>query len=147
MAGLFNATDFTENELVDHYFRGVQAVKPAHIYIALCTTLCTDSTIGTEVTGGGYARAQLDPSENNWYSTQGTTGSPSTGNTGNTNNAIVITFPSPTLNWGLLISGAILDAASGGNYRFWFNITPNFQVNAGDQQPSFQVGQLTFTFD
>ena len=48
--------------------------KPATVYVALCTTIPTSTTPGTEVTGGSYARVAVTTSSTNF--TENSTVSP-----------------------------------------------------------------------
>ena len=95
-------SDFAENKIVDAVLRGQTLGAPATGYVALYTACPTDSTAGTEVTGGSYARVAITSSLANWAGTQSagsTTASSGTGGTTSNNGAI--TFPAPTANWGV----------------------------------------------
>lgn len=48
-------TDYAENKVVDALIRAQAIGTPATWYVALYTTCPTDSTAGTEVTGGSWA--------------------------------------------------------------------------------------------
>ena len=87
-------SDFLEDEIVKHVFRTGSFTKPAALHTALFTAAPSDSGGGTEVTGGSYARAQLDPLDANWAATAG--------GDGHTENSVAITFPTPSANWGLV---------------------------------------------
>ena len=54
MAG--NLSDYLEVKLLDHFLGTTTYTKPATVYLALYTAAPTDSTAGTEVSGGSYAR-------------------------------------------------------------------------------------------
>jgi hypothetical protein len=131
-------SDYLEGELVKHLFRTGSFTKPAALYIGLYTVAPTDSGGGTEVSGGSYARAQLDPSDANWAA-------PSAGD-GKTSNAAIITFPAPTANWSTVVAFGIFDAASAGNLLLYGTINPTKEVLSGDPQPKFAVGALQITF-
>ena len=49
-------TDYLENKLLAHTFSNTAYTSPSTVYVALYTVAPTDSSVGTEVTGGGYAR-------------------------------------------------------------------------------------------
>lgn len=152
-------TDFLENKLIDFLFRAqaltaiatataAAGTGPATLYIALFTTNPTDSTAGTEVSGGSYARVAVTSSLANWAGTQSagsTTASSGTGGTTSNNNAI--TFPAPTANWGTITGVGVLDASSSGNLIAFAALTTNKTVNNGDAAPSFAAGALTFQID
>jgi hypothetical protein len=151
-------TDFFENKLWDWLFRG-QALGitgatagagsgPANLYIGALTATPTDSTAGTEVSGGSYARVTVASSLANWSGTQGAgTTVASTGTTGGGSNNGAITFPAPTANWGVLTGIGIYDASTGGNLLMWNPLTTPKTVNSGDPAPSFAAAQLAVQLD
>jgi hypothetical protein len=141
-------TDFAENRMVDAALRGQSLGAPATFHIALYTTCPTDSTAGTEVTGGSYARVAVTSSLANWAGTQsaGSTVA-STGSGGTTSNNATITFPAPTANWGVVTCVGFTDAASAGNIWIYQALTVNKTINNGDAAPSFAIGALTFQVD
>ena len=151
-------SDFMENKLIDFLFRaqalgitGATAASgtgPANLYVALYTSNPTDSTAGTEVSGGSYARVTVVSSLANWAGTQsaGST-TASSGSSGTTSNNNAITFPTPSANWGTITGVGILDASTGGNLLAFSALTVNKTVNNGDPAPSFAAGALTFQID
>lgn len=140
-------TDYLENKLADHIFRTTTYSQPAALYVRLLTSNCTDSSAGTEVSGGSYARVQLNPGNSNWKGTHGTTSGASSGTGGTISNASAITFPSPTANWGVVTGFAINDASSSGNDLFCAALTVPKTINNGDAAPSFAIDALTVQFD
>lgn len=141
-------SDTEENNLIDATIRGQALVAPANHYIALYTVCPTDSTAGTEVTGGSYARVSIAASLANWAGTQGSgTTVASSGSGGTTSNNIAITFPAPTANWGTVACWGNTSAASGGNIRFSSSLTTPKTINNGDAAPSFAPGAATFQID
>lgn len=54
MAG--NLSNYLENKLLDHFLGTTSYTMPSSVYVALYTVAPTDSTAGTEVVGGSYAR-------------------------------------------------------------------------------------------
>lgn len=140
-------TDYLENKLIDAMFRGQSFTMPATIYVGLHTSACSDSSVGTEVTGGSYARVAVTSSLANWAGTQSagsTTASSGTG--GQTSNNAAITFPAPTANWGTVVSFGLYDASTSGNMLICQTLTTPKTVNSGDSSPSFSAGALTVTF-
>lgn len=139
-------TDYAENKLVDHIFRGQTFTAPATLYISLHTASCSDSSGGTEVTGGSYARVAVTSSLANWAGTQsaGST-SASSGTGGQTSNNAAITFPAPTANWGSVTHFGIYDASTSGNMIICQSLTTSKTINNGDAAPSFAIGALTVT--
>lgn len=141
-------SDFAENKMVDAALRAQALGAPASFFIALYTTCPTDSTAGTEVTGGSYARVSVTSSLANWAGTQsaGSTVA-SSGTGGTTSNNATITFPAPTANWGVVTCVGWTDAASAGNIWIYNALTVNKTINNGDAAPSFAIGALTFQVD
>ena len=105
----------------------------AAVWIALFTADPTDSTGGTEVTGGAYARVD---SKGKWAV-------PAAGSVAN--NA-VITFPTASANWGTVTGFAVMSASTGGSQLMWGSLTAAKAVNNGDTA-SFASGALTLTED
>lgn len=141
-------TDFAENKLIDYLFRAQASSLPATWYVGLFTTCPTDSTAGTEVTGGSYARVSVTSSLANWAGTQsaGST-TASTGTGGTTSNNGAITFPSPTANWGTVECWGLFDASTSGNLWVFSALTVNKTINNGDAAPSFAAAAATFQID
>jgi hypothetical protein len=141
-------TDYAENKMVDWLLRGQALTPPATTYFALFTTCPTDSTGGTEVTGGSYARVSLASSLANWAGTQAAASTvASTGTSGTTSNNGVITFPAPTANWGTVLCWGLLDALTAGNLWIYSTLTTSKTINNGDAAPSFAAGAATFQID
>lgn len=139
------ASDYLENQLIDHLFRGATFAKPTTIYFALYTAAPSDSGGGTEVSGGSYARVAITPSNTNFNATQGGTSGASSGASGNTTNAVAITFPAPTASWGTVTHYGVFDASSGGNLLIWGALNTSKTINNGDAAPSFSAGNLSVT--
>jgi hypothetical protein len=144
-----NASNYLENQLIDHLFRTATFAKPTTLYFALFTAVADgDANSVTEVSGGSYARVAVTPLNTNFNgtggSTSGTSGSQS-GTGGNTTNAVQITFPAPTGNWGTVSHYGIYDASTSGNLLIWGVLNSSKTVNSGDAAPSFAVGNLSIT--
>ena len=131
-------SDYLEGELVKHLFRTGSFAKPSALYVGLFTGAPSDSGGGTEVSGGSYARAPLDPGDANWTA-------PSAGD-GKTSNGVQLSYAAPTANWGTVVAFGIFDAASGGNLLLHGAINPTRTVLSGDPAPKFPVGALQITF-
>lgn len=141
-------TDYAENKIVDALIRGQTLGAPATWYVALYTTCPTDSTAGTEVTGGSYARVAVTAGLTQWAGTQSagsTTASSGTG--GTTSNNSSIPFPAPTANWGTINCWGLVDASTAGNIWVYSSLTAAKTVNNGDAAPSFAAGAATFQID
>ena len=151
-------TDILENKFIDWFFRaqaiglaGASAAAgtgPANLYFALYTVAPTDSSAGTEVTGGSYARQGVVSALANWAGTQsaGSTAA-SSGTSGTTSNNNLITFPSPSGNWGTIVAWGICDSVSGGSLLFYTLQTPNKTVNNGDPAPTIAIGAAQVQID
>lgn len=138
MAG--SKSDVWENEVLKYVTgqtaNAVIATTPlTAVYIALYTVAPTDSTNGTEVTGGSYARVD---SKGKWATPSG----------GSVSNNATITFPTATADWGTVVAFAIRTESSGtaGSMLMWGTLTANKTVLTGDT-PSFGVGALVLTED
>lgn len=151
-------TDFSENKLIDWFFRGqalgitggsaAAGTGPATLYVALFTANPTDVGGGTEATGGSYARVAVTSSLANWAGTQGAASTvASAGTSGTTSNNGVVTFPAPTASWGTVTGFAVFDASAAGNMLFFSALTTSKTVNNGDAAPSFAAAALTFQLD
>lgn len=141
-------TDYLENKLIDFLFRAQTFTPPAALFIALYTANPTDSSAGTEVTGGSYARVSVTSSLANWAGTQSATSTTaSSGTGGTTSNNAVITFPAPTANWGVVTGIAVMDASTAGNMWFFGALTTSKTVNNGDAAPTIAISTLTLQLD
>lgn len=143
--GTAQASDYLENKIVDHLYRSAVWAKPTACWIALFTSAPNDAGSGVEVSAGGYARVNLPPSDANWTATQGGTGGVSNGNLGMTSNAVAITFPVPTGDWGTVGWFAHFDAPSGGNMLVWDVLQAPRTILNGDPAPQFAAGSLQIT--
>jgi len=105
-------------------------------YAALFTVAPTDSTSGTEVSGGSYARVAIANNATNFPAAS----------SGSKANGVAITFPTSTGSWGTVVAWGLFDASSGGNLCFYGSVSPNVAVGSG-VAPSFPIGSLTITCD
>jgi hypothetical protein len=140
-------TDYLENKVIDHLFRGTAYSAPATLYVSLHTAACSDSSAGTEVSGGSYARVAVTSNGTNWANTQASGTGVSSGTSGTTSNSAAITFPAPTGNWGSVTHFGIFDASTSGNMILCQALTASKTINNGDAAPSFAGGALTIQVD
>lgn len=146
MAG--SLTDVWEKKVLDLIFRNTSAsatipmgLDASNMYIALFTAAPTDSTTGTEVTGGSYARVAVDRT--------GTGFAAATGTTATTNPSGTVTFPTATADWGTVVAFGICKSLAGAlstDLVFWGSLTTNKAVNSGDTA-SFAAASLSITAD
>lgn len=139
-------TDYLENKYIDNLLRTTTFARSAINAHALFTAAPGETGGGTEVTGGAYARIDLPPLDTNYTATQGGTTGVSSGTAGLSDNAVIITFPTPTANWGLVVSWAMFDALTVGNMEVYAALTASKTINNGDPAPTFPIGDLDFTF-
>jgi hypothetical protein len=111
----------------------ILTTTPITPYIALYTATPTDSSAGTEVTGGSYARV----------SSAGKWAVPSAGSVAT--NAI-ITFPTATADWGAITGFAVCSAVSAGSILMWGALTVSKSVLTADTA-SFASGSIVLTED
>ncbi len=118
-----------ETKLINQVLRDTAYTRPTTVYVALYTDDPTDADVGTEVTGGSYARQSV------------AFGVPSDGATDNSSD---ITFPTATAAWGTVTHVGLRDAVSGGNLLFHSPLAASkvvgngdtFKINAGDLDAS-----------
>lgn len=140
-------SDYMENKLVDHVFRGRAYSAPSNIYVALFIAAPSDAGGGVEVSGGSYARVRIGPSDTAWLSTQGTNAAvPSSGTSHGTANGTLIVWPVATANWGTITHVALYDALTGGNLLIWNVMQLPKAVNSSDPAFSFRTGNLAVSF-
>lgn len=141
-------SNYLENKLIDHLFRGIPFPAPTSLYYALLVGSPDDTNTISEVIGGSYARVAVSCTTTNWAGTQaaGST-TTSTGTSGTTSNNAVVVFPAPTANWGDVVGVAIMDAPTGGNVLFQGMLSETVAVNGGGPAPSFPVSTFTLQLD
>lgn len=149
-SGLANAaalTNYLENKLIDAFLRAQAYTMPATVYVGLYTSCPTDSTAGTEVSGGSYARVAITSSLANWAGTQ-SAGSTiaSSGTGGTTSNNGTITFPAATADWGTVVCFGVSDASTSGNLLFYAALTASRNITNGSTA-SFAAAALTLQID
>lgn len=133
-----SASDTYENNILDAIL-GQGFTKDATVYIAACTSAPTDSAVGAEPSGNGYARVAVANNATNWPNAAG----------GTKSNGIAITFPTASGPWGTLTHWMALNHASGtagSNLIAWGPLTTSRTPASGDT-PQFGVGALVLTAD
>lgn len=144
-------SNYLENKLVDHLFRGQSFSAPTALWVGLLTAAPSDTGGGTEVSTSAtnYGRVNLAPSTTNWAATDAaaSTANPSAGTSGTTSNNVAITFGTPSGNWGTITHFGIYDAQTTGNLLFWGQLTVSKTVNNGDAAPSFAISALSIQLD
>lgn len=125
-------SDYLENKILDHVFKGAVFTQPTNLYVALFTAGPSDSGGGTEVNGGGYIRVNHDT----W----------DVASSGATQNTVAITFPKATASWGTVTHVGIYDAVTGGNLIAWAALTISKAVGV-DDTAEFSAGAIDITLD
>ena len=95
------------------------SLRPTAWYVALCTSDPTDSALGTEVSGGGYARQAVT------FTVSGN----------NASNTAAIEFPEATAGYGTVQAVMIMPASSGGSASDMIahaQLAVDKQINTGD---------------
>lgn len=122
-------SNYLENALINGTIRATTFTAPTTIYVALYTTDPTDADVGTEVTGGSYARQSV------------TFAAPSNGVSAS---SATITFPTATASWGTVTHIGLRDASTAGNLLYHTPLDASKTIGSGDV---FQItsGSLTVT--
>ncbi len=142
-----NLTNFAENRVIDALLRGQALGAPVTLHFALFTAVA-DAEAGTftEVSGGSYARAAVTASLANFSGTQGAgTTVASSGTGGQSSNNGVITFPTPSANWGSVTHVGVMDASTGGNAWIITALAQPKSINNGDPAPTFPAASFGLT--
>lgn len=124
------ATNYLENKLLDHVLRIAAYTVPSALYIALYTTAPTDSTSGTEVSGGGYARQAI---------------AFNAASSGVSTSSNALSFPNTSWT-GTVVAIGLIDALSGGNLLAYTALSPTLSVSSGTLVTA-AAGAITVTFD
>jgi len=113
-------SSFLEAAVLNHFLRNTSATSPTSVFVALFTTAPTESTSGTEVTGGSYARTAV------------TFGAP-TGSPNACTQSADVTFSVATADWGTVLAYAIMDASTSGHILYFAAVSPSKAILNGDQ--------------
>lgn len=126
MAG--SLSNYAENKVLDHVLGTTAYTKPT-TYVALYTVAPTDSSAGTEVTGGSYARLV------------GAFDAATGGASSNSSNLDFTGMPACTV-----VAIGVLDNSTGGNLLIHGTLTANKVLDAGDTL-RVATGDLDITID
>jgi len=128
MAALSN---YSENKVLE-LLVGKTAFTLPTVSIALYTVAPTDSTAGTEVSGGGYARKATTGAD--WPAASG----------GSITNAVDFEFPTASAGWGTVVAAALVDGSS--NILAYGTAAVSKVIDSGDTY-RIPSGNLTLTLD
>jgi len=126
-------SDYAELKVLDLLFKNTAFTAP-NAYLGLFTSAPNDTGGGTEVSGNGYARVQIDNKM----------ASASSGSISSNTN---ITFPAASGGaFGTITHIGIFDASTSGNLLAHGALTASKTISDGD---TFQInsGSLTITID
>ena len=123
---------YAQNRILTATFHG-STYQINSAYVALFTTVPSDSTSGTEVSGNGYARVGA-PISSYW--------SPASG--GAVVNSLTVTFPQATAAWGNLYGWGIFNGSGAADRVFQGSLQAPVTISSGDTF-SFTAGDITFT--
>jgi len=142
-------SDYAENKIADDVFRATDysATSPTTFYVFLSSTACSDSSTGTELTGGSYARVGITRATASWKGTHGSTTGASSGTNGTISNAAIVTFPTATADWTAATHWGLIDSSSGaGNLIVCAALTASRTITTG-ATGSFAIDALTVQVD
>lgn len=132
-------SDYLENGLQEHFKLGTQ-LPVEDTYISLYTSDPGDDDSGTEVSGGSYARVQVNADGSTdpfWEDSDSGIG---------IQNESAVTFPTATASWGTVTHFGVHDAATTGNLLFHGALSASKVVGDGDTFV-FAAGDLDVRFD
>lgn len=130
-----SASNYLENELLDHAFGGGDFARPGTVYVSLHSANPGETGAG-ELSGGSYARAAVVNNATNFPAASG----------GEKANANAIEFPEATGDWAQATHFGVWDASSGGNFLIGGPLDAAKTVQTGDT-PSFAADALTLGMD
>ncbi len=129
-----------ENHMLDSILGSDRSTRfPAIVYVALFTVMPTDSTFGTECTGGAYARVAVNNDDTNWPDAVASEKA----------NGALITFPTLTVSWGTVLGWGILDHitnATAANIIVYNDLVSPITPLVGNT-PEFPIGALAIGGD
>jgi hypothetical protein len=130
-------SDYLENAVLDHIFGDGTLTITAPTYLALCTTVPTDSSTGSTIVEAnytGYARKSIAAADM------------SAASSGSKTNSNAITFAACTAGSSTIIGWALCDASTAGNVLCWGTCTST--VISSTQQPAtIAASGLVVTLD
>lgn len=106
-------TNYLEQKVLEHVFRNVTYTPPTTIYVTFFTVAPTDTTAGTEMTGGLWGGRQAC-AFSAWVAADGV------------KNSAVLNF---VTNAGTVVAIGLMDASSGGNLLAYKTFTGVTYIN------------------
>lgn len=130
-------SDYWENKVLDATFGDPDVTITAPTYLALCTTVPTDSSTGSSIVEAnytGYARKSIADTDM------------SAAASGSKTNSNAITFAACTSGSSTVIGWALCDASSAGNVLCWGTATSTV-ISTTQTPATVAVGGLVVTLD
>lgn len=146
MAGFSNTL---EQQYQEHLFKKTAPTAVTNLWISLHSADPAD-TGANELSGGSYARVQLDPDTNNSTNTNWNAIGAGAGNAQRISNKLAITFPTATANWTTATHAGLWSAVTGGTFYGTLTIAVGGQtvLNGGTLSfPGGTPGTLAFDLD
>ena len=128
-------SNFLEEAILNGTLRNITYSAPDNVYLALYTSNPTDSDTGTEVSGGAYARQQV-----NFTSPTQTEGRATV------ENDAELEFDIATEDWGTITHMGIRDSETDGNLLYYGELQNSKTIDQGDQF-RVQAGDLVIDLD
>jgi hypothetical protein len=125
-------TDYMNNKILDMVFGATAFAPAATLYVGMSLGGSSKFGIPNEPVGGGYARVALPNTPASFPAALG----------GTKSNAVVVTFPTPTANWGTIVSLFLADAPAGGNVIAMADLAVPKTINGGSAAATVAVGSL-----
>lgn len=113
-------SDYLEAQVLDAALGTDTFPAVTQAYLALYSTNPTDADTGTELTGNGYERKEINFAA-------------ATVGAGTTSNTNTVTFTASGGNWANATHFGIRDALTGGNLLYHSNLDTARQINDGEQ--------------
>ncbi len=130
-------SDYLENAVLDHIFGDGTLTITAPVYLALCTTVPTDASTGSNIVEAnytGYARKSIAAADM------------SAASSGSKTNGNAITFAACTNGTSTIIGWAICDASTNGNMLAWGTCTSTV-ISTTQTPATIAVGGLVVNLD
>lgn len=118
---------------IENWIKGTSfPAPPSNTYLAAFTAAPTarDGTGGTEVSTAGTAYARQAIGSGSWGST--TTSGSGTTSVEQSTNTPTINYAQATANWGTIVGVGLYDAATGGNFLAYGDLSSSVVINTND---------------
>lgn len=124
-----SASNFLENEVLDHILGTASYTAPSNVYLALYTSDPGEGNTGTELSGNGYSRQLITFT---------------TASGGVATNSSEETFTASGGNFGTITHYALFDASTSGNMLMYAPLTTPRTVSDGESL-RVPVGAISIT--